>query len=50
MAPFEDIYVNVYHRVTKFILSVSGEDNYGKIHCFVKIIIHVVCICWQKSL
>lgn len=47
-AQFEDIYFNIYHRATKCIPNDAREDNYGKIHCFVKIIIHIACICWQE--
>ena len=46
-AQFEDINFNIYHRATKFIPNDAREDNYGKIDCLVKIIIHIACICWQ---
>lgn len=47
-AQFEDIYFNIYHRATKCIPNDAREDNHGKIHCFVKIIIHIACVCWQE--
>lgn len=45
---FNEIYFNIYHRTTKFILDVVRGHYYGKIYFLVEITFYIECICWQQ--